>query len=393
MFTQFEFHNPTNLIFGENTFAQLGERTSPFGKKALLVTGRRAMRQTGHLDRAQQLLQDAGLEVTVYDAVPPNPTDNAVDEGANIAVEAGCDIVVGLGGGSSMDTAKGIAVAAGHGRPIREFLESIPGQERPLPTAATLPIVCLTSTAGTSSELTAWAVITITDKKEKNAFGNDFTYPRISIADPELTWSLPPEITAETGIDVLCHAVEAFISTAATPLTDIFACEAIRKVGTYLPRVFADGNDKTARREMMLANCLAGYGLARCGATVMHALEHPVSGHYPRVAHGGGLAALLRPWARNTWPHMPARFARIAALLEPDMARLAPEEAAQNAEHAIARLLDKVNLNIGLNQFGVVQSDIEMLVDDAMRYMMRALMKMPKELTRDDLIVIMEEAL
>lgn len=339
----FEFRPPERLLFGEGAFARVGKAVAGFGQRALIVTGRRAMQATGRLDQARQLLQEAGVASVVFDEIPPNPTVDVVDRGAQFARSEGVDVVLGLGGGSSMDAAKAIAVAGAHDRPVRDFMVATEGQ--PLaPTDATWPVICATSTAGTSSELTPFAVITLPDLFQKSAIRSPYILPRVAIEDPELTYSASPEVTATTGIDVLCHSLESYVSNNATPLTDLMSCEAIRLVGAYLPRVHRDGQDVEGRRQMMLANTFAGYGLACCGATVMHGVEHPVSAYYPEVAHGAGLAAVLRAWARTFWPQMPDRFARVAQLLGADVSGLSVEDAAAQAETALAGLLATVGL-------------------------------------------------
>lgn len=383
----FEFAAPVRLVFGEGVFTQVGERCAPLGRKALLVTGRSALIESGHVQRAIDLLAAAGLQTELFARVPSNPTADIVDEGAQAARAAGCDLVIGLGGGSAMDAAKAIAACAGLDQPCRSFMQPDADGRKLAPTAATLPVVCVTSTAGTASELTPFAVITIPESREKSAIRSDYIWARVALADPELTYSLPPEVTAATGVDVLCHAVEAYISAAPTPMTDLMCEEAIRLVGRYLPVVFADGSNTEARRQMTLANCLAGYGLGCCGATVMHALEHPVSGHYPRVAHGAGLAAFVLPWARKLSARVPERFARIGELLSGDA-----KATAATAEEALGLLLESVGLRVRLRELGVQPEDLAVMASDACRYMGGALQKTPGGITAEDCLELLEAA-
>jgi alcohol dehydrogenase class IV len=352
----------------------------------MLVTGRTTARQQGYLDRALLMLRDAGADVVVFDEVSPNPTDELVDAGGKLAREEHCHLVVGLGGGSAMDAAKGIAVAATHEFAIREFILPNGQGEKRVPTDVTLPVVCVTTTAGTSSELTPFAVLTMEQTREKAALAHPLIYPRVGICDPELTYPMPAEVTAATGIDVLCHATEGYLNTTAGPLTDHAAEETIRLVGEYLPRAVADGGDKEARYFMSLANVFAGYPLSNCGATILHALEHPISGHNRQVAHGAGLAALLAAYARTCWGAAPEKWARVAALLN------GPEEP-QEAAEALERLLEKVGLNVGLSALGVKEGMLETIADDARRYMGGALGKTPGCPERECLMGILRGSL
>jgi alcohol dehydrogenase len=386
----FEFSSATRLVFGEGTFGRLGELVPPFGKKALLVTGARALTASGHLARAQEMLEAAGVAAVAYNRIPPNPTVEVVDEGAEVARREQCDVVIGLGGGSTMDSAKAIAVGAFSGLSARTYLTLGPDGTAP-PASGALPVICVTSTAGTSSELTPFAVVTLSDCKEKKAIRSPFIQPRVSIADPELTYSAPPHVTAATGIDVLCHALEAFLNGRAQPITDLTCAEAIRLVGEYLPRAMDDGSDREARRHMMLANCLAGYGLANCGATVMHAMEHPVSGHYPHVAHGAGLAAFIKPWAARMATVMPEKLARVGQLLGASPS-LAGHDAVQAGVAALGDLLAVVGLDLTLRELGVEGDLLEQMAADAMRYMGGAVANTPGDLNAGDLLELYEAA-
>lgn len=364
------YYNPVRLAFGVGAFRRLGELARPLGRCALVVTGQSSARRQGILDRALQMLQDAGLQTHVFDSVPPNPTDDVAEAGGRMAREARCDLVIGLGGGSAMDTAKAIAVAATHDAPVSRFVMSDGSGVKLTPTAATLPIICVTTTAGTSSELTPFAVLITQQGREKNAIVGEHIYPRASICDPELTCSVPPRITAATGVDVLCHAVEGYINVTAWAFTDSAAEQAIRLVGEFLPRAVADGSDVRAREAMSLANVFAGVPLSNCGAGLMHALEHPISAHYPQVPHGEGLAALLVAYARECWQVMPDRFARVAELLG------GPAQP-QAAAAACEALLEATGMNVRLGALGVASEMLERLADDALRYMGRAVHKLP----------------
>lgn len=381
---EFGYHNPTRLTFGEGTFGQVGELTAPLGCRAMLVTGRSAMEKAGYLQRATDLLESAGVAVTVFNKIPPNPTLDVVVEGGELAQAEGCEAMVGLGGGSAMDAAKAIAVAASHDCDMREFLVPDENGQKRLPSEATLPVIAVTSTAGTSSELTPFAVVNLIDTHEKPAMAGPNIFPRIAIEDPELTYSMPAQVTAATGVDVFCHAAEGYISNVATPLTDHTALKAIELVAEYLPKAVADGENTAARRGMMLGNTFAGCTLSQTGGNVMHSLEHPMGGRYPDIAHGAGLAAVLVAWGEQMWDRAPERFATVARIFgveDPD-----DRSAAAKLGGVLREFLAEVGMEVTLADLGVEEEMLGTLADDALRYMTGGLRKTPGETTREDLM-------
>ncbi|MFO7947032.1 MAG: iron-containing alcohol dehydrogenase [Armatimonadota bacterium] len=388
---EFSYYNSVQLTFGEGTFSQIGTLTEPWGEKAMLVTGRSAMEKAGYLQKAQELLSEAGLEVVTFNEIPPNPDLATVRQGADLASAQKCDVIVGLGGGSAMDSAKAIAVGASHDRPLTDFLVPDENGEKTKPTEATLPVIAATSTAGTSSELTPFAVITISESYEKTAMAGDAIYPKAAIEDPEITYSLPPEITAATGADVLAHALEAYISTDANPMSDHQALKAIELVRKHLPDAVKNGDDEEARGGMMLANMFAGYALAACGATVMHGLEHPMSGRIPQIAHGAGLAALMPAWADMLWKRMPDRFAEIARRLGVQVGG-DTREAAEKVSGELKRLLGRINLDIPLRKLEISEDMLGQLADDAMRYMKHGIAKTPGDFGYKDLMEMLRRS-
>ncbi len=389
----FTFYNPVRLYFGEGEFDRLGEEASALGRKPLVVTGRRAMRQAGWLQKALDVLSAAGLEPAVFDQVRANPTDAIVEQGAQVARSHGCDLVIGLGGGSSMDAAKAIAVRATHDEPIAHFVSAGPWGEKRVPGPQTLPIICVTSTAGTSSELTRFAVVTVQETPKKAAVVGDAIYARVAIADPRLTYTAPPRVTAATGIDTLCHAVEAYLARVASPITDACAERAIELVGKWLPAAVADGSNADARRGMLLANVFAGYALSQVGGTLVHALEHPISAIYPEVAHGEGLAALLPAYLRRMAAVVPEKTARVAQLLGAVSEAADVAEAAAAAERAVVDLLEAVGLRVTLSDLGVAREALGDIVAGALDYMAVAVEKTPGEWPAEALIELLEECL
>lgn len=359
----------------------------------MLVVGRGAMRRTGHLDRAVALLKESGLATAVYEGVRPNPTDAGIREAAALAQEHACDLVIGLGGGSAMDTAKGAAVAATHDRDIDEFLLFDADGKKATPGPQTLPIICVTSTAGTSSQLTPFAVINAEQAQVKTAMAGEAIFPKVAICDPELTYSAPPAVTAATGVDVLCHAMEAYFSRGASPVTDLCCERAVALVAEHLAQAVADGGNRAARRAMSEADIFAGYALSNCGGTICHALEHPLSAHYPDLVHGEGLAALLPAYARLFHDQAPERFARLAELLGAPVAGRSPREAAALLEGALRKLLAAVGLAVTLRDLGVQPESLEAVARDALHYNRGTLDRMPVPVGEAEVRAMLEASL
>ena len=380
------FYNPVRLVIGEGAFSELGVLTAKYGSHALIVTGREAMQRTGRLAQAQELLSASGVQSTVFTGVRPNPTAIGIREAALLCRERGCDVVVGLGGGSPMDAAKGAAVAATHERDLDDFLLFGPDGKKATPGSQTLPLVCVTTTAGTSSQLTPFAIINAEAARVKTSMAGDAIFPRVAICDPELTYSAPPRVTAATGIDVLCHSVEAAYSRGAGPVTDLCVEKAVALVAEFLPRAVADGSDREARRALTEADVFAGYGLSNCGGTIIHAIEHPLSAHYTDLTHGEGLAALLPAYARIFSPRAPERFSRLAALLG------APARAEQ-FEPALRQLLETVGLSVTLTDLGVQPERLDEIVADTLHYNRGTLDRMPLPVGEPEVRALLEESM
>ena len=387
----FTFQLPTRVVFGRGELDHLGREAQGLGRRALVVTGASAMRKHGCLDRAEVSLREAGVEPVVFDGVPPNPTDAVVDQGAEVARRERCDLVIGLGGGSPMDAAKGIAVGATHEGGIWEYIRPTDGGRRSV-TSATLPIVCVPSTAGTGSEVTPFAVISNPDVVEKAALFDATIFPRVAVVDPELTFSAPPDVTAATGVDAFAHALESYVAVRAQPFSDALAREAIRLVGRFLPPLVRDGADEGARCQMVLASLLAGAALSNPGGGVMHALEHPITARFGEVSHGQGLAAVMPACVWFSYAHARGKFDDVAHLLGADAASGPPGDATVVLD-AIQRLLRDAHMDVSLAQFGITAADCDVIAADTARYMSRAAANSPGDATEDDFRGILRDSL
>jgi len=347
MIRSFELSIPTKVIFGCGSIKAIGKAASYWGCKSLLVTGRSAMRRTGLLEEVVNSMRAANMETVVYDNITPNPRATEVDEGANIAMDKGCQVIIGLGGGSAIDAAKLIAVAAGHNVSIKEYI----GNQTPS-SALTSPIIAIPTTSGTGAEVTKGAIITDLQRKIKTGVRGENLLPKVAIIDPELTLSVPGDITAETGFDVLCHAIETYVSTKSQPITDMFAEKTIEVVVKNLPKILLNGKDLESRANMSYASMLMGFNLINSRTCLPHRLQYPVGAHTD-TSHAKGLAALLPIWIEKTCLHSPEKFARIAQLMGEAISFLTEQEAAGKSSDAVRKFLSIINLNVRLRDLGI----------------------------------------
>lgn len=307
----FQFHMPTKIVMGAGSRKNAAEHCLGLGRQALVVCDP-FVAQQGWAAELQAGLKAQGIASTVYDGVVPNPTTVSIDAGAVIAKKQHADFVIGFGGGSSMDTAKAIAVAASHEGPIWPYAMG----EKEI-TAATLPIVAITTTSGTGSQCTMFSVITNPQTNQKPGMGSPFILPKVAIVDPELMLSLPPAITRATAFDVFCHAVEAYTSAAASPLSDLYAEKAIVGFSRNFKRVLKNGADLEARLGMALADTCAGIAINHAVVSLGHVFGHIISAHYHDIAHGDALYAVYREVLRLNATGLPEKHAWIASQLVP----------------------------------------------------------------------------
>lgn len=291
----FDFFMPAHIRFGAGALNCLGETPLP-GKKALIViSAGTSMKRLGYLDRVRALLTQNGAESVVFDKIQANPVKAHVMEAAALAKAEGCDFVVGLGGGSSIDSAKSIALMAKNPGDYWDYVHG--GTGKGLPTeGGALPVVAITTTAGTGTEADPWTVITKEETNEKIGFGNQYTFPALSIVDPDLMMSVPPALTAYQGFDAFFHAAEGYIATIATPMSDIFALKSIELIAKWLPVAVKDGTNKEARANLAFANTLSGIVETASCCTSEHSLEHAMSAYHPKLEHGAGLIMLSRAY-------------------------------------------------------------------------------------------------
>ncbi len=351
------FQIPTVMKHGLGAISALADEARALGIKRPLVVTDSGIVKAGLLDRATGPLKKANMDYVVFDKVVPNPPVSLVDEGAGLYKREACDGLVGLGGGSPMDTAKSIGVVASNGGSIMdyEWADPQPIKQRIPPT------ICIPTTAGTGSEVTLWAVITDTERKIKfNAGGTALIGAWVALLDPELTIGLPPTVTAGTGMDALAHAIECYTCAYAQPLPDSTALLAMEYAARYLRVAFAQGQNVEARYKMSMAAMLGGlaYGTESAGAA--HAMSQSAGGVHPNVPHGPFTARLLGPVMEYNYQGEPEKFARIAQAMGEDTFGLSIWQAAEKAAESVMRLTEDIEIPT-LQELGFEKEEIPML--------------------------------
>lgn len=367
---QFTYHLPVNLIFGRGSVQKIGEIAAGWGKKALIVTGRHSTKKSGLLDRTVSLLRGAGVESEVFDRVSSNPLTTTVEEGAAAARKAGCDVVVGLGGGSMMDAAKAIAFSLRNPGDLNDYIFG-----RKQGTDA-LPILLVPTTCGTGSEGNGFAVLTNPETKDKKSLRTNLIVAKASIVDPELMVTLPKKMLASVGFDALAHCMEAYVSKAAQPLTDVMAHEGIRLIAAFLKRAWDDAGDMDAWEGLSLASTIGGMVIGVVGVGVPHGMEHPASG-LRNIVHGTGLAALTPEVVRRSSASAPEKYGEISRLLG--------GRGAADCADRIEALLDGIGLHVTLGEQGVRREDVAWMTENCMRVAAANFKNHPVQFSKDEI--------
>jgi alcohol dehydrogenase class IV len=356
----FTYYQPTEIRFGRGKVQETGEVVARYGKRCLIVSTPASSTFGPLYDRIKASLNEAGVACEHFDGVIQNPTTDVVSAGASLAKSFGADVVLGVGGGSSMDTAKAIAVEATHPGTAWDYLFF-----KTPPTAKTLPVVAISTTSGTGSQVTQVAVMTETATKTKSAIYNALIYPRVAIVDPELMLTMPAHITASTGFDAFCHAFESYIHVGGQPYTDTLALEAMRIVAKYLPVVVADGSNIEGREMMAWADTLAGLCIANAGVTLPHGIGMTISGHCPQIMHGESLAVTYPEFTRFTYPYAVQKFAEMGRIFNPVLSSLSDAEAAEQSCEALDAFQKGIGMWLSLKGLGATQDDVVAIADNS----------------------------
>lgn len=366
----FTYYLPVNLIFGRGKVNSVGTITAQYGKKVLVVTGKNSTKKSGLLEKAVTLLEEAGVESVVFDRVMQNPLTTTVEEGAALAKETGCDVVLGLGGGSIMDAAKAIAFAALNAGDLSDYIFGIKqGTEA-------LPVILVPTTCGTGSEGNGFAVLTNPVTKDKKSLRTNSIIAKASIIDPELMTTMPKGILASVCFDALAHNMESYLSTTAQPLTEVQAYYGMKLLAENLTKVYRDPGDMDAWEKVTLASTLGGMVINMTGCTAPHGMEHPASG-LRDIVHGRGLAALTPEITRRSWSYAPEKYAEIS--------RLFGGKGAEDCADRITELLENIDLRITLGEQGIEEKDIDWMTENCRKVSAASMEHHPKVFTPEEI--------
>ncbi|MFZ5967334.1 MAG: iron-containing alcohol dehydrogenase [Bacillota bacterium] len=352
------YYIPTVNLLGSGTVNEVGNRVQTLGGSKVLIVTDDGLVKLGMADKIKKIIEDSGLQAVIFGGAEPNPTDKNVEAGFKVWKDENCDAIISLGGGSSHDCAKGIGLLASNGGKIHDY-EGIDKSKNPM-----VPLIAVNTTAGTASEMTRFCIITDTSRKVKMAIVDWRVTPNISINDPDLMVGMPPALTAATGMDALTHAIEAYVSTAATPLTDSAALMAIELVSQYLPVAVANGMNMEAREKMAYAEFLAGMAFNNASLGYVHAMAHQLGGYY-NLPHGVCNAILLPHVEQFNLIGCADRLRDVAIAMGENVDGLSVYDAAQKAIDTIKKLSSSIGIPSGLKDLDVKEEDFEIMAKNA----------------------------
>lgn len=357
----FDYYQPTKIQFGPGRLKEVGEAVKQFGTRCLLVTEPVYPALAAIIEKVTSSLKKEGVDIFHFDGVVPNPTTDSIEAGTEMAIEKGADVILGVGGGSSMDTAKAISVGATHEGTAWDYRLFSKNKI----TDKALPILVVTTTSGTGSQVTAVAVLTKTAENCKYALVDPVLFPKVGIVDPELMVTVPKHITASTGFDVFTHAFESYVHINASVFTDLYAEEALKTIIKYLPVAIEDGTHKIARAQLAWADTLAGCCIANAGTILPHGIGMAIGGHAPHVKHGEALAAMYPEFMRYTYASNPEKFAFIGRLLNPGLQREPDHVAAEESCASMEGFLKGIGMYFTLDELKVPEGELSKIADDS----------------------------
>lgn len=378
------FYIPTVNLMGAGCLKEAIQAISAYGFKQGLIVTDKVIDEIGMACQVQGLLAKADVNTVIYNGVQPNPTMNNVLTGLAMLNEHQCDFVISLGGGSPHDCAKGIALVAANGGSIADY-EGVDQSKKPM-----LPLIAINTTAGTASEMTRFCIITDEARHIKMAIVDKHTTPIISVNDPELMLAKPASLTAATGMDALTHAIEAYVSIAATPITDAVALKAIELISNYLPVAVKKGDDLEAREQMAYAQFMAGMAFNNASLGYVHAMAHQLGGFYD-LPHGVCNAILLPHVQRYNAQVCPERLKDVAKAMGVKVDHLSASEGAEAALNAIQALSKSIDIPQGIEMLGARADDIPTLAKNALNDACG--FTNPKQATFDEICEIFRQAM
>lgn len=360
----FSFDEPTKIIFGENSIEKLGSELESLNAKSVLLVCDQGIAKAGLVDIVKDAIKDvSGLTINAFDQVIPNPLDTTIDEGYNLAKEKNVDTIIAIGGGSSLDSAKGIALLMTNGGKMREYLmEGKPVAKEIAPT------ICIPTTAGTGSEVTRTVVATDHKTKFKDGFKNAETiYAKIAILDPVFMEKLPAHILAACAMDAMTHAIESYTSWKANPITDSLNIRAIKLIGENVRKAYSQPFNLKAKGKLLLASTMTGIAFDQSGLGVAHCMGHPMGGLF-NVPHGVACAMALPAAMEYNLIAAEEKFFDIAVALNQNVVIPTTREAAMLAVKGVKELMVDLNLPLKLSEVNISEDDIPLLVKDAMGF-------------------------
>ena len=374
----FNYYLPVNVVFGCGKVKEVGEIAKPYGKKALIVTGKSSAKKSGLYDKVKDSLAAAGIEGALFDKVSQNPLTITAIEGAEFARETGADLVVAIGGGSIMDCAKSIAFLAVNDGDINDYIFNKKKSDK------ALPIILIPTTCGTGSEGNGFAVLTNPENGDKKSLRCNAIIAKASIVDPECMMTMPKKVLASVGFDALCHSMEAYTSKISQPFTDALALYAMELIADSLVDLYNGSEDVEKWEKITIASTIGGMVINQAGVTLSHGMEHPASG-LKDIVHGHGLAALTPVIIEASYKGDEYKFGRISKLL-------GGTDASDCAEQ-VKKLLAKIGMTLKLSDLGLLEEDIPWMAENCMKVSAAGVANNPVVFTQEEIAEIYRKAM
>lgn len=373
----YSFYTAGRIIGGPGSVKEIEQHISAFGASKALVVTDPGVAKTGLPDKVRQLMEESGVKTGLLSDVIAEPPIGQVDELYERVKDEGYQVLVGIGGGSSLDMTKLLAARMTNDCSVSEFL-GIEKVKKPA-----LPMVLIPTTAGTGSEVTPNAIVTLPDQELKVGIVSKHFLPDLVILDPELTLGLPPKLTAATGMDAFIHSLESFISTKANPLSDAFALRSMRLIGRNIRKAFTHGDDLEARHAMLMGSTLGGMALTAAGTAAVHALAYPLGGKFG-VPHGVANAMLLVPVMEYNFDAVKPSLAEVADAMGIDTEGRTIDSRAKAVMEELRALVKDLEIPTNMGAFGVTEGDLDFLAQSASK-VTRLLGNNPKEMSVEDI--------
>lgn len=382
---------PVAVMFGEGKLGELGTQAAKYGKKAFLLYDP-FLKGSKMIETVIADLNTNGLAVVEFNDVSPNPRDTVIDQAADLCVKEDSDVVVAIGGGSAIDSAKAVAVIAKNGGKCWEYTTR-KDEYVAVPEKGKLPLIVVPTTSGTGTETTAFAVINNPEKHFKATICHEALYADVAIVDPIIMSTMPPRITALTGIDAFAHAFESYTNRAATPFSEVIALASIKLFAENIREAVRDGSNLKARAGMALCSTLGGMAITHVPTSLPHGMGQPLSG-LTDAPHGGSIAVCISQIIRWTLPYGQEKYAKVAEIMDPSVAGLSEEEKAYKLADILKDLFEEIlGTKLTMSDYGLKEDQVETMADMIMTCYFLDCEGNPRVPTRDDLIALIRECM